>query len=388
MKKLGDICKIIGGGTPSKSNKKFYIGDIPWATVRDMKNDLLYKTEFKISEEAVSCSSTNVIVAGNIIIATRVGLGKVCILQQDTAINQDLKAIVPRNDQLDRKFLFWWLKNVAEFLEASGIGATVKGVKIDFINNLIIPAPSLKEQKHIVAILDQAFADIEKIRANTEKNLKNVRELFESYLQEVFSQRGGRRNKWAEYTLGEVCNFFNGQAHEQHVSENGQYVLINSKFISSNGQSKKRTDKALAPLFSGDVVFVMSDVPKGKALAKCFLVDTDNTYTLNQRICVIRSDKYHKKFLYYHLNRHKYLLGFDNGENQTNLRKNDILNCPLYLPPISEQQHIVDKLDLLNAQIKELEKFYTKKRNSLIELKKSLLHQAFSGQLTKQEVAT
>jgi type I restriction enzyme, S subunit len=200
-KKLGEVCKIIGGGTPSKSNKKFYVGNIPWATVRDMKSDLLDNTEFKISEEAVSCSSTNVIVAGNIIIASRVGLGKVCILQQDAAINQDLKAVAPRNNQLDKKFLFWWLKSVADFLEASGVGATVKGVRIDFINNLIIPVPSPKEQKRIVSILDQAFADIEKIRANTEKNLKNTRELFESYLQKVFSQCG---EGWINSKLGDI----------------------------------------------------------------------------------------------------------------------------------------------------------------------------------------
>jgi type I restriction enzyme, S subunit len=90
---------------------------------------------------------------------------------------------------------------------------------------------------------------------------------------------------------------------------------------------------------------VMSDVPKGKAIAKCYLVEADNKYSLNQRICVIRSNKFDVKFLYYHLNRHPYLLSFDNGENQTNLRKNDILNCPLYVPSLREQKRIVAIVD-------------------------------------------
>jgi type I restriction enzyme S subunit len=71
----------------------------------------------------------------------------------------------------------------------------------------------------------------------------------------------------------------------------------------------------------------------------------DNKYSLNQRICAIRSDKIEARFLYYHLNKHPYLLNFDNGENQTNLRKEDILKCPLYIPPIEEQKRIVEILD-------------------------------------------
>ena len=104
---MGDVCKIIGGGTPSKKNKKFYEGEIPWASVRDMSQDNLSSTEFCITEEAVKSSSTNVIPEGNIIIATRVGLGKVCILSQNTAINQDLKGIIPINEnKLDKIYLF------------------------------------------------------------------------------------------------------------------------------------------------------------------------------------------------------------------------------------------------------------------------------------------
>ena len=79
IKKLGEVCDVIGGGTPSKKNSKFYEGNILWATVRDMKSEILSDTEFKITEEAVKNSSTNIIPKGNVIIATRVGLGKVCL---------------------------------------------------------------------------------------------------------------------------------------------------------------------------------------------------------------------------------------------------------------------------------------------------------------------
>ncbi len=127
---------------------------------------------------------------------------------------------------------------------------------------------------------------------------------------------------------------------------------------------------------------VMSDVPKGKALAKCYLIDEDDKYSLNQRICAIRSKRFHKRFLLYHLNRHPYLLSFDNKENQTNLRKGDILKCPLYIPEIDEQIQIAEHLDDFWAKTQRLEEIYQQKLADLLELKQSILQKAFSGELT------
>ena len=130
-------------------------------------------------------------------------------------------------------------------------------------------------------------------------------------------------------TLGESCQFFNGKAHEKDIDKEGQFVVVNSKFISSDGEVKKFTAKQMFPLVEDDIVMVMSDVPNGKALAKCYVIEENDKYSLNQRICAIRTTEFNIRFLYYQLNRHPYLLAFNNGENQTNLRKGDILNCPL-----------------------------------------------------------
>lgn len=146
-------------------------------------------------------------------------------------------------------------------------------------------------------------------------------------------------------TLGKSCEFFNGKAHEKSIDENGKYIVVNSKFISSEGKSFKRTNEQMFPLYKGDIVMVMSDVPNGKALAKCFVIDKEDTYSLNQRICCIRSKEFDTKYLYYQLNRHEHFLAFNNGENQTNLRKDDILDCPLIQPSMEEQKRIVAELD-------------------------------------------
>ncbi|AHK80691.1 restriction modification system DNA specificity protein, partial [Ectothiorhodospira haloalkaliphila] len=228
LKPLGDVCTVIGGGTPSKRNSAYFDGDIPWATVRDMKEENLSRTEFKISPEAVKNSATNIIPAGNVVIATRVGLGKVCLLGQNTAINQDLRGIIPKGTNVDVRFLFRWFQSIAHVIESEGTGATVKGVKLPFIKSLRMPIPPLSEQKRIVAILDEAFAGIATAVANTEKNLANARELFESYLNAVFSRRG---EAWVDLTLREVCKDY-GRGKSKHRPRNdpklfgGKYPFI------------------------------------------------------------------------------------------------------------------------------------------------------------------
>ena len=151
--KLGEVCEFVGGGTPSKKNPAFYGGTIPWATVRDMNVRVITQTEHSITPDAVKQSATNIIPSGEIVISTHVGLGKVCFLGQDTAINQDLKAVIP-TDSLARRYLYYWFVSKAKDLISNGKGATVKGVTLDFVKSLEINVPCLKEQEEVSNALD------------------------------------------------------------------------------------------------------------------------------------------------------------------------------------------------------------------------------------------
>ena len=153
--------------------------------------------------------------------------------------------------------------------------------------------------------------------------------------------------------------------------------------VRSEGEVFKRSNEALLLLQPGEIAMVLSDVPNGKALAKCFLVEEANTYTLNQRICLIRSTKFHTKFLFYQLNRNRHFLSFDNGGNQTNMRLNQVLSCPLFLPPLAEQEAIADSIVDLREETQRLATIYERKLALLDDLKKSLLHRAFNGELIK-----
>lgn len=179
-------------------------------------------------------------------------------------------------------------------------------------------------------------------------------------------------------TLGESCQFFNGKAHEKDIDAEGQFVVVNSKFISTDGEVKKFTAKQMFPLVENDIVMVMSDVPNGKALAKCYVIEENDKYSLNQRICAIRTTEFNIRFLYYQLNRHPYLLAFNNGENQTNLRKGDILKCPLWKPSLHVQEHIVRILDEALDQIEQAQFNIEQNISNARELFHSKLNEIFS----------
>lgn len=184
---------------------------------------------------------------------------------------------------------------------------------------------------------------------------------------------------WEVKKLSEVCQFFNGAAHEGVIDEDGKYIVVNSKFISSNATVYKKTNSALFPLMEKDIVMVMSDVPKGKALAKCQIIKENGKYTLNQRICALRSSSVDVDFLYYQINRNSYFLEFDNGENQTNLRKNDILNCPLLIPPLQEQKSIVATLNEAFSAIEKAKENAEKNLQNAKELFESYLQSVFEN---------
>jgi len=181
--------------------------------------------------------------------------------------------------------------------------------------------------------------------------------------------------EWQIQKLKHVAKFSNGKAHEMHIQESGSFILINSKFISTDGAVKKYTEENLKPLCKGDIVMVMSDVPNGKAIAKCYLIEENNKYTLNQRICSLTAKDVDNVFLFYQLNRNTYYLRFDDGVGQTNLRKNQVLDCPLRIPPLPEQKKIAEILSTWDRAIETLEQLIAKKE----ELKRGLMQELLSG---------
>lgn len=184
----------------------------------------------------------------------------------------------------------------------------------------------------------------------------------------------GYSDDWEERKLIEVADYRNGKAHEKDISEDGEYIVVNSKFVSTNGLVKKYSDEMIAPLSKNEIAFVLSDVPNGRAIARTFLVNKDNKYSLNQRIAGItpHADT-NSYFLHSLMNRNHYFLRFDNGVSQTNLSKKEVEKWVELYPIYQEQQ----KIGSFFKQIDETIALHQRKLDLLKEQKKGYLQKMF-----------
>lgn len=240
------------------------------------------------------------------------------------------------------------------------------------IEKLKVYSCELEEQRKIGDFFSKLDQQIEL----EEQKLAKLEEQKKGYMQKVFSQElrfkdenGNDYDEWKEEKLENIADFQNGKAHENLVSIEGEYVLVNSKFISTDTRIKKHVSQQLTPLNKEDIAIVMSDIPNGKALAKCFLIDENNKYSLNQRIGRIYNILGDSRFLYLILNRNKQLLKYDSGVGQTNLKKSEITDILLNWPIKEEQQKIGDffrKIDeLIEKQANKVELLKQRKQSFL-----------------------
>ena len=350
IKKLGEVCDIVGGSTPKTSEPSYWDGEHYWITPAELDGSkYISSTSRTITDEGVKSAHLQLLPSGTVLLSSRAPIGKVAITTAPMYCNQGFKNLVC-SDKLYNEFAYWFLFHNTDYLNSLGTGATFKEISKRVVEQIPIPIPPREEQERIVAELDCLSGVIEKKR----EQLKQLDALAQSIFYQMFGDPITNEKGWEVNIIGNLAEFYNGVAHEGSISEDGQYDVINSKFISTQGEIRKHCDSQIFPLMKNDIVMVMSDVPNGKALAKCYLIETSDKYTLNQRICAFRNYNCFKPiFLYYYLNRHPYYLRFDDGNGQTNLRRNDVLNCPVYIPPFALQQEFADKIEAIEKQ-KEL----------------------------------
>ena len=259
----------------------------------------------------------------------------------------DLNIIKPNNN-IDSKFLSLSISNgnSQRELAKKAQGKSVVHIHNKEIQDLIIPFPCIEEQKNI----SKYFFKLDRLITLHQRKCEETKKLKKYMLQKMFPQNrkrvpeirfAGFTDDWEQRKLSKVAKYRNGKAHENSIAENGKYIVVNSKFVSTDGRVRKFSNEQIEPLYKGEIAFVLSDVPNGRAIARTFLVDKDGKYTLNQRIAGItpyeNTDSY---FLHILMNRNRYFLKFDDGNKQTNLSVNDVTNFEEKYPSYEEQYKI------------------------------------------------
>lgn len=178
---------------------------------------------------------------------------------------------------------------------------------------------------------------------------------------------------WRIQRLSSICDFQPGKAHEPFIDDEGAFICVNSRFVSTEGESRKFCSQNLSPARKNDILMVMSDLPNGRALAKAYFVGDDGPYAVNQRVCILSPRKGNPRFLFYLLNRNRFFLQHDDGANQTHLPNEVFKKFQAPAPEPSEQTAIAAfldretaKIDLLVAEQQRLIDLLKEKRQAMI----------------------
>jgi len=298
--------------------------------------------------------------------------------------------------ELDFRFLhkflhFAYLSGVTEHMQSHSTG--IRNLNSKAYKAITIPLPPLPEQQRIVAILDEAFEGIAKAKANAEQNLKNARELFESHLQMVFSQRG---EGWTETNIASEVDLLAGFAFKssQYTESTDSIRLLRGDNIIPGSirwddvkfwSASDTADYERYQLKVDDVVLAMDRPWIKDGLKRALIADKDIPCLQVQRTARLRSNGHiHKHFLYYLISSRafiKHILGSQTGIGVPHISGKQIGNFKFSMPKFDEQKHIVKQLHNFHSAIQRLESIYQRKIAALDELKKSLLHKAFSGEL-------
>jgi type I restriction enzyme S subunit len=313
------------------------------------------------------------------------------------ATNQGCKGLVPGRE-MQHKFLYYYLSSIVDLLNLLGTGATFKELSGGKLKEVPIPVPPLPEQRRIVGILDEAFDGIATAKANAEKNLQNARALFESHLQSVFTKR---REEWVERKLGDesLLQMIDGDRGKNYPQasdfyEEGHCLFMNTKNVRPDGfefettmfiTKEKDSQLRKGKLKRHDVVMTTRGTIGNIGLYSDDIEFENIRINSGMLIFRVNQKQMLPAFLFELLRSHivkAQIKKHTSGAAQPQLPIKTLVNFTIPVPvSLKMQQSIVTTINKLSAETQRLESIYRQKLIALEELKKSLLHQAFSGDL-------
>ena len=383
-KKLVDVCIVERGSSPRPIEK--YQTDssegVNWIKIGDTKNvdKYIYTTREKITKEGAQKS--RYVKEGDFILSNSMSFGKPFIMKTDGYIHDGWFALRLHNF-IDTEYFYHLLSSplVNDQFHKLASGSVVKNISGDLVKKVILPIPPLQEQQRIVAILDEAFSAIDKAKANTEQNLKNAKELYDSYLGIIFTTVG---KDWKQKTLEDVCTLYQGiaiNAKTKHaLVEKSELPLLRIKDLKNNTEEQyidPNNYPKNALVNENEIIYTRT--------GSLGLVFRGRKGVLhNNSFKVVPNSEIDNDFLFIWLQNPVFktkIMSLAMKAAQPDITHAIFKIQEILVPPIKDQQTIVSKLDALREQTKKLEAVYEQKLQDLEELKKSILSKAFSGEL-------
>jgi type I restriction enzyme S subunit len=397
-KRLVDFTAAVSTGPfGSLLHKSDYVDDgVPLVNPINIVGDRIIADPAKLIDKATKQRlSSYVLQEGDVVVGRRGEIGRCAVIGPNEVgwVCGTGSFLIRPLPSVDSRFLAHLIRSddYREKLEQAATGATMVNLSNTALGDLIIAVPPLPEQQRIVGILDEALEGIAKARASAERNIQNARALFESHLQSVFTQRGPG---WVEKRLGEVATSistgpFGTMLHKSDYVPDGIPLvnpmnILDSRIIPSNKMMvNDKTRKRLRSyvLKAGDVV-----IGRRGELGRCALVtEREEGWLCGTGSFFVRlSDCMDAKFFVALFGSQQFrsrLEGSAVGTTMSSLNHGILKDLRLPVPPIAVQRKEMAKADELLSETQRLESIYQRKLATLEALKKSLLHQAFTGQL-------
>ena len=375
VKTLGDSCFIARGGSP-RPIQEFLTNDadgVNWIKISDAtaSDKFIFKTKEKIKPSGISRS--RLVKEGDFILSNSMSFGRPYVMKTSGCIHDGWLVLSEYEKYFDQGFLYHLLGSPVVFEQFNNLaaGSTVRNLNIELASRVVLPVPPIEQQQRIVAKLDQAFEGIAKARTNAEKNLQNTRALFESHLQSIFANGG---MSWEVKTLNQIAENLDNKRVPitKNVRSNGAYPYYGASGI---------VDYVGEFIFDGDLLLVSEDGANLLARTYPIAFSIHGKTWVNNHAHVLRFKEITtQKLVEFYLNSIP-LNDFVSGMAQPKLNQKMLNTIPIPFPPLAEREVIVAKFDKLSAETQRLEALYQRKIALLDELKKSLLQQAFAGEL-------
>lgn len=390
---LGEVCEFQRGLTYTKGDEVESSKNVVLrATNIDLSTNLLDFGELKYISDKITVPKTKKVKKNSLLICTASGskshLGKVAFIddEYDYAFGGFMGMLTPKSG-LAPKYLFHVMTSAAykDFIGTLSDGANINNLKFADLSKFPVPFPSLPEQQRIVAILDKAFAGVAIAKFNAEKNLQNARALFDAELQFVFGQRG---KGYKEKKLSELCAITSTLVDPREAQFADLTHVGAGNIQSQTGAFVELKSAREEGLISGKFLFDRSMVLYSKIrpyLMKVARPEFDGLCSADMYPLAPIPGQITRDYLFHLLlskNFTDYAITGSARAGMPKVNREHLFEYRVWLPDVPQQQQLASKLDALHPEIQRLEVVYRQKLTALDDLKKSLLHQAFTGQLT------
>lgn len=392
---LTDLARLESGHTPSRRHPDYWDGEIPWLSIRDAKahhGGWIDDTEEHTNAVGIANSSARVLPAGTVCLSRTASVGYVVVLRRPMATSQDFVNWVC-SDELDPEFLKYLLIAEGEDILRFASGAVHQTIYFPEAKAFHVCHPPIEEQRRIVGILDGALGGLAAARASTERNIWNARSLVESYTTSIFAQT----NRMPRIAIGEVAEIFDGPHATPKTVDAGPVFLGISALqdgVINLGETRHVTPDDFARWTrrvrpqAGDVVFSYET-----RLGQAAMIPENLECCLGRRMGLVRTNRTRldpRFFVHQYLSppfRRFLDTRTIRGATVDRIPLKDFPSFLIWVPTLGEQQQLADQLDASRREVLHLESIYEQKLVALNELTRSLLHQAFTGQLTERSAA-